>query len=155
MPKAPLELAGEERFSAPPEKLFDALTDVDLLAATIPDMQSCEKIDAGHLKCVVRPGFAFIRGTMKLDIELADLKRPQSATMRIAARGIGAEIDVESQFAIEADGAGSLMKWTGRVARMKGLVATVSPALVKAAAGQVLKSGWTQVRKQLGEGETA
>ena len=84
-----IEFGGEERFEAPPEKVYGLLTDLDAMAATIPDLVSCEKVDERTLKCVVRPGFSFLRGTMRLTIALGETVPPNSATMTVAAQGIG------------------------------------------------------------------
>ncbi|MBX7165388.1 MAG: SRPBCC family protein [Pirellulales bacterium] len=148
---ASLQLSGEELFRAPPERLFAVMTDMDLLAANIPDLASSERVGERQLKCTVRPGFGFLRGTLKLDIGLESLDPPRGAVMRIAGRGIGTEIDVASTLAIAPHDGGSRLAWSADVTRLKGLIATVSPTLIQAAAGQVLKNGWQQIRRQLGE----
>jgi carbon monoxide dehydrogenase subunit G len=145
------EFGGEERFAAPPERLFGLLTDLDTLAASIPDLISAERPDARTLKCVVRPGFSFLRGTLKLSIEVGDLQPVSAATMRISAQGIGVALRLSSSFEIsDADG-GSLLKWQARIDQMTGLISTISPALVRAAAEQTVRHAWQQVRSRLGE----
>ncbi|MGD9720998.1 MAG: SRPBCC domain-containing protein [Pirellulales bacterium] len=146
-----IEFGGEEQFAAPPEKLYGLLTDLDGLAATIPDLVSSERVDANTLKCVVRPGFSFLRGTMKLAITLGETSPPERATMQVSAQGIGVAMDVASQLHIRPDGDGARLEWSAQVTQLKGLIAAVSPALIKAAADQVIRHAWTQVRKQLGE----
>lgn len=151
MTAQPLEFGGEELFAASPERLFDVLTDVDTLAATIPDLVSSEKPDPQTLKCVIKPKFTFLRATMRLAIQLRDLARPSSATMHVTAEGIGASMQVVSVLSIEPVGSGSKMIWTARIERMGGLLATVPGGLVKGAADQVIRQGWQQVRQRLGE----
>jgi carbon monoxide dehydrogenase subunit G len=70
--------------------------------------------------------------------------------MRIHSKGIGAEVVVESGFELEAVESGARVAWRARVVQLKGLVATVSPALVKAAAESVLGKVWAQVHARLG-----
>lgn len=146
-----LDLDGVEHFKSPPDDVYRVLTDIDLMPELIPDLQSYEKVDEHQLKCVVRPGFSFIRGKLNISIQMAELQPPESAIMLIAARGIGTEIDIESRFKLAAENGGTEMAWSAKVVRLKGLVATVSPALTSAAAGVVLRTGWEQIRKQLGE----
>lgn len=148
-----LDLEGVEHFSSKPDDVFRVLTDIDLMPTLIPDLQSSEKVDPQQLKCVVRPGFSFIRGKLNITIKLEDLAPPESAMMQIAARGIGTEIDIESRFNLSPEGEGTAMAWSANVTRLKGLVSAVSPALTSAAAGVVLRSGWTEIRKALGETE--
>jgi carbon monoxide dehydrogenase subunit G len=149
--KEPIEFGGEVRFAAAPEKLYTQLTDLDALAASIPDLVSSEKVDGQTVRCVVRPGFSFLRGTMKMTIAIDKTQPPQSATMHVAAQGIGVSMNVVSQLQIAADGAGSLLTWSAKVEQLKGLISAVSPGLITAAANQVIAHGWNQVRRGLGE----
>ncbi|HEV3137380.1 MAG TPA: SRPBCC domain-containing protein [Pirellulales bacterium] len=145
------QFGGEERFVAAPEKLYELLTNLDAMAATIPDLVSAEKVDERTMKCVVRPGFSFLRGTMRLTIALGDAIRPESAAMSVTAQGIGVSMNVVSQLNISPEGPGSRLDWTARIQELKGLISAVSPGLIKAAADQVIRHAWGQVRKQLGE----
>jgi carbon monoxide dehydrogenase subunit G len=146
-----LEFGGEEIFSAPPERLFSVVTDLATLAATIPDLVSSERPNPQTLKCVVKPKFSFLRATMRLTITLSDVEPPRSATMHIAAEGIGASMQVASSLTIEPEGSGSRMIWRAKIERMGGLMATVPGGLVKGAADQVIRQAWQQVREKLGE----
>lgn len=143
------EFGGEERFSASPERLYHLLTDLDTLADSIPNLVSAERPDARTLKCVVRPGFSFLRGTLKMSIELSDATPPSRATMHVGAQGIGVMLRLRSSFEIFAEGGGSLLKWQATIEQMTGLIATISPALVRAAAEQTVHHAWQQVRARL------
>lgn len=151
MAKEPIEFGGEEHFAASQERVFAHLTDLDAMAASIPDLVSSERVDSRTLKCVVRPGFSFLRGTMRLTISLGDCQRPAAATMNVEAQGIGLSMGVVSQLRIAAAGDGSCLEWTARIERLEGLVSAVSPGLIRAAADQVIRHAWSQVRNQLGE----
>lgn len=154
MSQAPLEFGGSEDFPAPPERVFDLLTDLDGVVALVPDLISSQRSGPQALECVVRPGFSFLRGTLKLKIEVSDIQRPRHATMLVAAQGIGVTIRIESQLnieplaVIEPAGEGSRLTWTARIVEMKGLVASLSPALVRAAADQVIRHAWQKVRER-------
>jgi carbon monoxide dehydrogenase subunit G len=147
-----LTFGGSETFSVPPERLFAALTDLNQLATTIPDLVSSEKIDDRTLHCVVRPGFSFLRGTLRLAITIVDLDPPHSANMKVATDGIGAHILVESQLQIDQLDAGSRLTWTATVVALKGLVATLSRPLISAAAERTIQNAWATVHREL-EGE--
>jgi len=153
---AGMQFGGEELFAAPQQTVYDMLVDLDALAAGIPDVVSTERVDDRTLRAVVRPGFSFLRGTMKLKIELAELRPPNSALMRIDSQGIGVSMIVESRMRLEpsaaaaADGgAATKLAWQADVTQMKGLVATVSPGLVRAAADQVVRNGWVKLHERL------
>lgn len=145
------EFGGQEQFRAAPEALFGLLTNLDSMAATIPDLVSAEKVDDRTMKCVVRPGFSFLRGTMKLHLSLGETSPPERATMHVDAQGIGVGMKVVSQLAISPHNGGSQLDWTATIVERKGLIAAVSPSLIKAAADQVIRHAWQQVRAKLGE----
>jgi carbon monoxide dehydrogenase subunit G len=145
------QFGGEEVFQADPSTLFAILTDLDSLAESIPDLVSAEKTSPRSLKCVVRPGFSFLRSTLRLVIDIDPLDPPWSAAMKVQAQGIGVVMQIVSQLRIQPEGSGSRLFWEARINEMTGLVATVSPGLVKAAADQTIRHGWQQVRKRLGE----
>ncbi len=144
-----LQFGGEEHFAAPPEKVYALLTDLDGLGASIPDLVSAKRVDEKTLECVVRPGFSFLRGTMKLKISLDELTPPSAAVMKIDSQGIGVAMKVVSRMQLAAEDAGTKLTWQADVPEMKGLVATISPGLVRAAADQVLRHGWQQLHERL------
>jgi carbon monoxide dehydrogenase subunit G len=145
------EFGGQEQFQATPQALYGLLTNLDSMAATIPDLVSAEKVDDCTIKCVVRPGFSFLRGTMKLNLSLGEASPPERATMHVDAQGIGVAMKVVSQLSIAPREAGSQLDWTATIVERKGLIAAVSPSLIKAAADQVIRHAWQQVRAKLGE----
>lgn len=154
MASAHSDFGGQERFQAVPAALFAELTDLDRMAATIPDLVSSEKIDDRTLKCVVKPGFSFLRGTLKLTISLTSLEPPSHAAMTIDAQGIGAAMQIVSEMAVSPEGAGSRLDWNARLESARGLLASVPGGLVKAAADQLVRQTWQRVRERLGEGES-
>lgn len=146
-----LEFGGEELFQASPERVFAELTELETLRETIPDLVTAERIDPQTMKCVVRPGFSFLRGKLNLTITLGELDPPETAVMTIAADGIGVSMKVESRIVVTRESGGSRLAWQAVVSQMKGLVASVSPGLVRAAADQVIRGSWQRIRARLGE----
>jgi carbon monoxide dehydrogenase subunit G len=147
---APLEpFAGEEKFTAPPARLYTCLTDLDSLARTIPDLVSSTRIDERTLRCTVRPNFAFIRATMQLTFTIGETVPDSTIVLAISSQGIGAAMDVGCRLQIAEDPAGSRLTWTASVNRLSGLIAAVSPALIRGAADKVIRDGWARVRQHV------
>ena len=146
---APLTFGGNESFSAPPEQVFAALTNLERLPRIIPDLVSSEKVDDRTLNCVVRPGFSFLRGTLRMTITIVELKPPESASMKVLAAGIGAQIEVVSSLDVAATDSGSALAWSASVTELKGLVATISRPLISAAADQVIRKAWQRLHAEL------
>ncbi|MEX0677540.1 MAG: SRPBCC domain-containing protein [Pirellulales bacterium] len=152
MANDPTQLGGEEHFAVSQERVYALVTDLDAMAAAMPDLVSAERVDERTLKCVVRPGFSFLRGTMRLAITLLECEKPARAAMNVDAQGIGLSMRVASQLQIASEGNGSRLEWTAQIDELKGLISAVSPGLIKAAAEQVIRHAWGEVRRQLDEG---
>lgn len=142
------EFGGDELFAMEPARLFALLTDLDSVAELIPDRVSSARTPDGALECVVRPGFSFLRGTLKLRITVDDLQPPTSATMHVRGSGIGVDVKIESRLLLAAEETGVRMTWIAKVVSLKGLIATVSPGLIRAAAEQVIRQGWERVKSK-------
>jgi carbon monoxide dehydrogenase subunit G len=151
MPVSKLEFGGEERFQSAPEKVHAVLTDLDAMARTIPDLVSAKRTSADAVHCVIRPGFSFLRGKLDMVIELTSRMPPTEAALRATAKGIGAEIVVESAMHVHPDGDGSRLEWQARVSKLAGLASAISTSLIQAAAEQVIRKTWQSVRKELNE----
>ena len=148
----PMEpLKGEELFNAPPAKVFAALTDLDDLVRNIPDLQSHTKVDDRTLQCVVKPGFSFIRGTMKSRIQVAEAVAHERVRITVNASGIGMGMEIEARLRIEpADGgAKSKLIWEAQVMSRSGLVSAVPAGLIAGAADKTVKDGWEKLRARV------
>lgn len=143
---------GEELLAFPPDRVLHALKHVELVSKHMADVQSVERVDDRTLKLVVRPGFSFIRGTLRVTMTL-DEKVPGKTIVQTAkSEGIGMSMTIESTITLEADGAGTKARYEARVTERKGLVSAIGPSLIKAAADKTLKDGWEAVRKTLAAG---
>jgi len=138
---------GEESFDAPPERTFAALIDPDVLARCIPDLVASQRVDHRTLQCTVRPGFSFIRAKMKMTMTLDDVDASRrSATINIASKGIGASMNVQCRLVVHEHGGASRVAWEANVVELGGLIAAVSPALIRGAADKVIHDGWSALR---------
>lgn len=151
MSQALTEFGGVELFQAPPARLFEVLTDLDTLAACVPDLVSAEAAGDRTLNCVVKPGFSFLRGTLKLTIALTRVEAPTAAEMSISVRGIGAAMQVKSEMTVSPEGSGSRLDWRAGIESVSGLLGAVPHGLVRGAADQTIRHGWQRVREKLGE----
>lgn len=140
---------GQESLAFSIEKSMGALRDLEAVVKRMGDVQSATRVDANTLKLVVRPGFSFIRGTMRTTVTCTETA-PQTLTLVAKSEGIGMGITVESAMKFSAVSAHeTTVDWTACVTERKGLVSAVGQSLIKAAADKVLKDGWAAVRTHL------
>jgi carbon monoxide dehydrogenase subunit G len=141
-------LTGTEVFAASPSRVHATLTDLDVLSQVMPGAVAAERVDDRTIRCTVRPGFSFLRASMRVTVTIADSAPPSSVTIHMAAQGIGVSMNVESRLRIspEQGGAACRLDWEARITEMKGLITAVSPGLIRAAADQVVRDGWKALR---------
>ena len=99
-------VAGERRFEAPPERVFELLTSPAVIAAGMPAVRSHQVIDADHWVAKVKPPLPLAPA---LTIRFAILERRAPEHARLHAHGGGA--DVTSTFDLERDGDATVMRW--------------------------------------------
>ena len=141
--------SGEETFTAPPAQVFAAMTDQATLAGAIPGLASWESQDDTTMRCVVRPGFAFLRSTLRMTIIYAEAVEPHTLVMRIHAQGIGVAMKIECRVQIAEAEPGARVAWRADVHELTGLITAVSPTLIRAAADQVIRDGWKSLHQSI------
>ena len=152
MPTSLDPFSGEETFAAPPAQVFAALTDLDALPAAMPGLVSSERVDDRTLKAVVRPGFTFMAGQIRLTLTLEESRPPEFVMMRVAAASIGVGMNIETKLnlaSIGVDGQHTRLNWEARVYDMKGLITAVPGGLIRAAADKVITDGWKALRSRI------
>lgn len=108
-----MRIQGEQRFEAPPEDVFRALTDPDEIAGAFG---AIELVETGgeEWKVVVRPplpgGFR-----LKFSVRFDELREPEHARLQAWGKSLGGRVSVESAFDLEPDGEATLMRWQAEI----------------------------------------
>jgi carbon monoxide dehydrogenase subunit G len=128
---------------------WQKLSDARFLVRCIPDIESVSESEAERAVCTIRPGFAFIRGSLELTLQVTEAS-PES-TMRLLAhtKGIGSSSDVEIALTLTQQGPDTRVEWVANVAHLGGLLKAISQGLIKAAAQRVVADVWAHVEARL------
>jgi carbon monoxide dehydrogenase subunit G len=108
-----VHIEGEKSFAAPPDQVYEALTDPDRLGAAF---NAIERVDAegDDWTVLVRPpvpgGFR-----LRFSVRLEQLREPEHARLRAWGKSLAGRISVDSSFDLEPDGTGTLMRWSAEV----------------------------------------
>lgn len=143
---------GDTTLPFPPQAVRDALVGLEGVAKHMGDVTSVERVDARTLKLVVRPGFSFIRGTLRVTMTIDEVEPGRKLVQTAKSEGIGLSMTIESAITLEPAGTGTKASWEARVVERKGLVSAIGASLIQAAANKVLEDGWNAVRKTLSGG---
>jgi carbon monoxide dehydrogenase subunit G len=129
---------GDRNFSLPPTALWAKLTDCRFLVGCIPDVETVSHQEPDRATLVLRPGFAFVRGTLDLEMNVVERQEPTSARLVLNSKGIGSSSEVEASLAIAAIENGSRLHWIAEVKSLGGLLKMVPGGLIRGAAQKVI-----------------
>jgi carbon monoxide dehydrogenase subunit G len=139
---------GDQDLSLPPAELWVKLTNPRFLVHCVPGIESIREQDEKRASFALRPGLAFMRGTLEVTLEVAEAANP-SARFLLHSKGIGSTSDVEATLAIAPREAGSRVHWTAEVKQLGGLLKAVPRGLIEAAAKKVINDAWAAVGERL------
>jgi carbon monoxide dehydrogenase subunit G len=140
---------GDRDFSLPVGELFAKLSDATFLVQCIPDSSMAGMADKKKASCTVRPGFAFIRGSLDVTLDVAETVENQSVRLLLASKGIGSSSDVETLLTFTPQESGTRIHWKAEVKRLGGLLRAVPGGLIRGAAQKVIEDVLAGVQKKL------
>jgi carbon monoxide dehydrogenase subunit G len=144
-----LHFEGERDFSLAPLDLWRKLRDARFLVTCIPDaiVQGEPRLDKAI--CSVRPGFAFVSGTLDTTVEVLEAKEPADLRLLLSSKGIGSSSEVETVLTIAGADSGSRVHWTADVKRLGGLLKAVPSGLIRGAAQKVIEDVWKGIQEKV------
>ena len=122
-----VRIEGERLIDAPRERVYQALTDPEVVAATVPLVESCEVRDADHWELVVRVPLP-MAPTLKLAFAVVERRAPEYARLKSSGGGLIGGADVESRFDLTEEGAGTRVKFVAEL-QFRGALAPVERML--------------------------
>ena len=145
-----LHFEGERSFPLKPTDLWAKLRDARFLVTCIPGAAIMGEPTVDKAVCTVRPGFAFVGGTLEITIDIIGGTEATELRFLLSSRGIGTSSEVESTLAISAAEAGARVHWSADVKRLGGLLKAVPSGLISGAARKTIDDIWEGIGQKLG-----
>ena len=147
-----LRFEGDKDFSRPLAEVFARLTDANFLVRCIPDVDTVKEVSAERAALMLRPGFAFVRGTLEVTLHVAEKAAPSSAKIVVVSKGIGSSSTVEATLNLTAVGeTATRVHWVTEVKELGGLLKMVPSGLIRGAAQKVIADSWNAAEAKLSE----
>jgi 2-furoyl-CoA dehydrogenase large subunit len=140
---------GDKDYALPPETLFDKLTDPAFLVQCLPDVTEVKSVSADEAHLTLRPGFAFVRGTLEMTLRVLERTPSSAARLLMESKGIGSSSVVEATLTLAPQGSGTRVHWVGEIQSLGGLLKLVPSGLVRGAAQKVIGDVWNAVEAKL------
>jgi carbon monoxide dehydrogenase subunit G len=148
-----LHFEGTKDLPVAPATVWQKVSDARFLVGSVPDIESVSESQAERAVCTIRPGFAFIRGSLELTLQVVkSILGPESKVQLLAhTKGIGSSSDVEITLTLAQQDAGTRVQWVADIASLGGLLKAMPQGLLKAAAQKVIADVWTRVETRITE----
>ncbi|HMN50522.1 MAG TPA: molybdopterin-dependent oxidoreductase, partial [Xanthobacteraceae bacterium] len=124
---------GTALIALPPQEVWNLLLDVDVLASIIPGAHDVRKVGEHGFTADVSLGVGPVKGRYRANVDLSDLKQPESVTLRGGASGALGFARGEGKVLLEPAEGGTKLTYRYE-AQVGGKVAAVGGRLLDAAA---------------------
>jgi hypothetical protein len=127
-----VDLTGSYTLTAPPERVFDLMTDPEVVATCLPGCEQLEPLGENRYRAVLKMGIAAVTGRYEATVELRDLQRPQSYRLLVEGKGKPGFVKGDGVIKLRSIDAGTQVDLTGQ-AHAGGVIARVGQRLMGAA----------------------
>ena len=130
-----MKLQGDYPFQAPPERLWDALMDLDLVKECIPGVKSFTPLSPDKYRVEVSMRVGIVSATYAGTLELADKAPPNSYRMIVRGSGVRTNVSAEGELTLRPEGDGTTLSFNGDV-QVTGMLARTGQRLMTNVAQQ-------------------
>jgi carbon monoxide dehydrogenase subunit G len=141
---------GQETFDHDINEVWAALHDTQLLTRALPGCKSMKPVGDNSYAVALSLGVAAVKGDYEGRIKVNDLKQPTHFVIEGAGRGAPGFVELHMDCKLEAQGAGTLMRWRCD-ATVGGLIASIGGRVLSGVSKFLAKQFFNAFRKELGE----
>jgi carbon monoxide dehydrogenase subunit G len=145
------QFEGDKELPFSSAQAWQKLSDARFLVGCVPDVDSVSQSQSDLAVCVIRPGFAFVRGTLELTMRIVEAVPESDVRLLLSTKGIGSSSDVEAKLILAAQEEGTRIHWVIELKSLGGLLKAVPQGLIKAAAQKVINDVWMLVERRMRE----
>jgi carbon monoxide dehydrogenase subunit G len=146
-----MRISGTADLSAPPERVFAALNDPAVLAASIPGCHTLEQLSPDVYAMTVTAGVASIKGTYEGRVTLTDQQPPSSFTLRASGSGAPGSVDATVAVTLAEQGGGTHLEYDAD-AVVGGMVGGVGQRMLSGVSRRMASQFFGTVDKVIAEG---
>jgi len=148
-----MDMSGEERITAPVDKVWAALNDPEILKACIPGCESLEKRDDGGFTAVVSLKIGPIKAKFNGEVELQNLNPPHSYTIAGEGKGgIAGFAKGGADVTLKEDGADTTVLTYVAKADVGGKIAQLGSRLIQSTSKKLAGEFFSSFNKMVSEG---
>jgi hypothetical protein len=148
-----VKVAGDRSFAAPRETVWTVLNDPAQMAKLMPGVESFDVHDEHHWRANVKIPLGLGGLRLSIDFEKTDERHPEFARLHAKGNGVGAILNMDTQFALAEQGSGTTMHWEADV-RIAGPVGSMGQRVLQPIVNQQVQNVLSALDRQVAAAET-
>ncbi|HKC63351.1 MAG TPA: carbon monoxide dehydrogenase subunit G [Pyrinomonadaceae bacterium] len=142
-----MKIEGTHELRARRLRVFQALTDPEVLKRCIPGCESLEKTGENSYAATLRAGVGSIKGTFKGNVRLEDVRSPEHYRMVVDGKGQPGFLKGTGDIDLEEQGDATVIKYAGDV-QVGGTIASVGQRMIQGAARMMASQFFTAIEAE-------
>ena len=143
-----MKVAGEYRFDAPPQEVWEALLDPEVLAAIMPGCKQLELTGEHQYEGVLDMKVGPVQGQFKGKVNLENFDAPNGYDLKLDGQGAPGFVKATASVALAAHGDGTSMTYEGD-AQVGGRIASVGQRLLDSSSKAIIKQSLEGLNAQV------
>ncbi len=128
-----MKVEGSYTIKAPRARLYQLMTDQEILRRCMPGCESLEAVEGGSYKVTLKAGVGSIKGLFHGEIKLDELREPEHYRMIVDAKGTAGFIKGDGLIDLIEQGEETVINYSGSVS-IGGSLASVGQRMTQSAA---------------------
>jgi uncharacterized protein len=147
-----VKVEGERNFDAPRETVWNVLQDPAQMAGIMPGVESFEVADDKHWKANVKIPLGLGSLKMSINFEKLEEEAPEFSKLNAKGTGVGALMNLVTQFRLSEAGGGTAMAWEADV-RIAGPVGSMGQRVLQPIVNQQVQQVLAALDKQVAKAD--
>ena len=145
-----MKVEGTKEFDAPVAVVWDVLMDPSKMAQLLPGVESFEVQDEDHWSAAVKVPLGM--GGLKLKFQFEQLERRPTEYAKLSSKGqgVGAIVNMQTEFNLEPDGERTHMRWAADV-RIAGPVGSMGQRVFQPIVNQQVTDVLNALEQQIAD----
>ena len=143
-----MKLSGSYEFNAPPEKVWQTLTDPESLSACIPGCEKMESLGNDEYTATVTIAMGPIRSKFEAKVKMIDMKPYESYSLVIEGNGPSGFVRGESQIKLTANNGKTIVEVESDTSS-GGLLARVGQRMIESFARNMMDRFFTCLQESV------
>jgi uncharacterized protein len=143
-----VKLEGTKELAAPRETVWGVLNDPEQMAALMPGVEGFEIKDDRHWRAKVKVPLGLGGLRLTVDFEKLEEREPEFASLKARGNGVGAIMNMQTEFHLDGDGGKTSMRWEADV-RIAGPVGSMGQRVLQPIVNQQVSNVLNALEKQV------